>query len=88
MRRIRGVRVLRRGRWGIAVKGRVGGVLLLGLVVGVGRGGVRGVRRGDAVVVEVEVVEMEVVVVVVEVGVVEEAVVVVDEIEGGYFVVG
>lgn len=82
MRRIRGVRVLRRGRWGIAVKGRVGGVLLLGLVVGVGRGGVPGVRRGDAVVAEVEVV-------VVEVGVVEEAVVVVvDEIEGGYFVVG
>lgn len=87
MRRIRGVRVLRRGRWGIAVRGRVGGVLLLGPAVGVGRGGVQGVRRGDAVVVEVvvEVGVVEVEVEVVVVAVVEE---VADEIEGGYLVVG
>ncbi len=52
MRLIRGVLVLRVGRWGIAVRVLVGGVLLLGLVVGVGVVGVLGVRRGGVVVVE------------------------------------
>lgn len=65
MRLIRRVRVLRRGRWGIALRGLVGGVWLLVLVVGVGLGGVLGVRWGGVVVVgeegdvELEVVEVE-----------------------------
>lgn len=53
------------GRWGIAVRVLVGGVLLLGRAVGVGVEvvGVRGVRRGGVVVVEGGDVEVVVVVV-------------------------